>query len=106
MPTSCQATREPDTWYIGDKDLEFFKYHGEGSGATPGASAWELLMEKEIPNCIKYTSWRRVLPVGTSTGVPASCHQPMAPSAHRLKPMMVWVGNAMFLTSTSVFPCT
>jgi hypothetical protein len=28
-----------------------------------GASPWEILMEKEIPNCIKYQAWRRLLPV-------------------------------------------
>eukprot|EP00983_Pelagomonas_calceolata_P060736 1146502-Pelagomonas_calceolata.AAC.2 len=30
---------------------------------VPGASPWEEMMDKEIPNTLKYTSWRRTLPV-------------------------------------------
>ena len=69
MPNPQQAASESDTWCVGDKDLAFFKYHGEGSGETQGAGPWELLMQKEIPNCLIYTAWRRVLPVSCTTRV-------------------------------------
>lgn len=49
--------------YVNEKDLAFFQYHAEGSGAMQGASNWEVLMDKEILGVIKYTSWRRMLPV-------------------------------------------
>mmetsp|Transcript_37023 Transcript_37023/g.82299 ORF Transcript_37023/g.82299 Transcript_37023/m.82299 type:complete len:474 (+) Transcript_37023:167-1588(+) len=55
---------DKDNWYVTEKDLAFFQYHGEGSGALQGAGPWELLMEKDITNTLKYTSWRRVLPNG------------------------------------------
>jgi len=66
VPSGCQTTNTTaeDNWYVGEKDLAFFQYHGEGTGATQGASPWEILMEKEIPNCIKYQAWRRLLPNG------------------------------------------
>lgn len=58
------GTLEEDSWYVTSSDLEFFRYHAEGTGATSGASPWELLMEKEIPNVLRYRAWRRLLPSG------------------------------------------
>lgn len=49
--------------YVTQKDLAFFQYHVEEEGEVPGASAWEMMMDKEIPNSVKYTAWRRTLPV-------------------------------------------
>ena len=70
MPnTSQESVTEPDNWYVGDKDLAFFKYHGEGTGETQGAGPWEILMQKEVPNSLIYTAWRRVLQVRLSTAV-------------------------------------
>jgi len=52
------------------KDLEFFQRNGEGDGEVPGASPWEVMMDREIPMVLKYTSWRRTLPVSK---VPLAC---------------------------------
>ena len=61
---ACQAlSSSDDNWYVTAKDLAFFRYHGEGSGATQGASPWEVMMEKVVPDQMTYTAWRRVLPV-------------------------------------------
>ncbi|GFR41128.1 hypothetical protein Agub_g1776 [Astrephomene gubernaculifera] len=61
---ATKSTRDADHWYVTQKDLAFFRYHAEENGDCPGASAWEVLMEKEIPNCLKYTAWRRTLANG------------------------------------------
>ena len=58
------ALTDDESWYVTSSDLDFFRYHAEGSGATSGASPWEVLMEKEIPNVLRYTAWRRLLPSG------------------------------------------
>jgi hypothetical protein len=50
--------------YVNDKDLAFFKYHAVEDGACEGASPWQLMMNKDIPGFVKYTSWRRTLPSG------------------------------------------
>ncbi|MEW5309502.1 MAG: hypothetical protein WDW38_001388 [Sanguina aurantia] len=50
--------------YVTTKDLAFFQYHAEQSGALPGATKWELMMEQDIPKVLKYTAWRRLLPCG------------------------------------------
>ncbi len=49
--------------YVTQKDLAFFQYHVEEEGELPGSSAWEEMMDKEIPNSVKYRAWRRTLPV-------------------------------------------
>eukprot|EP00882_Tetradesmus_deserticola_P000445 GHRQ01000489.1.p1 GENE.GHRQ01000489.1~~GHRQ01000489.1.p1 ORF type:complete len:484 (+),score=163.37 GHRQ01000489.1:1183-2634(+) len=65
-----QAADEPassdrmDNWYVGEKDLAFFKYHAVEDGACEGASAWEQMMDKDVPGFVRYTSWRRTLPSG------------------------------------------
>ncbi|KAL6754172.1 hypothetical protein V8C86DRAFT_2710480 [Haematococcus lacustris] len=59
---SIQAPR--NTWYVTEKDLAFFQYHAESGGPAPGASSWEIMMEREIPFIIKYTAWRRTLANG------------------------------------------
>ncbi|KAG1674613.1 hypothetical protein FOA52_001862 [Chlamydomonas sp. UWO 241] len=64
-PMGCSSSADED-WYVTEKDLAFFQYHGEGDGGTQGAGPWELMMEKEIPGTLKYTGWRRVLPNGKS----------------------------------------
>jgi hypothetical protein len=53
-----------DAWYVGEKDLAFFKYHAVDSGPCEGASDWQLMMDKDIPGFVRYTSWRRTLPDG------------------------------------------
>lgn len=50
--------------YVGEKDLAFFKYHAIKDGETQGASQWEVMFDKDIPNVIRYTAWRRTLPDG------------------------------------------
>lgn len=47
----------------------------EQGGVSEGASPWEVLMEKEVPNLIKYVAYRRTLKVGrwgcaSETGLP------------------------------------
>ncbi|KXZ56547.1 CYCC1 protein [Gonium pectorale] len=61
---ATKSTRDADNWYITQKDLAFYQYHMEQNGDCPGASPWEVLMEKDIPNCMKYTAWRRTLANG------------------------------------------
>jgi hypothetical protein len=53
-----------DAWYIGEKDLAFFKYHAVEGGGCQGASDWQLMMDKDVPGFVRYTSWRRTLPDG------------------------------------------
>lgn len=60
---SSVSLRDSDNWYVTQKDLAFFQYHADG-GECPGASAWELMMEKDVPNVVKYTAWRRTLASG------------------------------------------
>lgn len=50
--------------YVNEKDLAFFKYHALEDGPCEGASAWEKMMDKDVPGFVKYTSWRRTLPSG------------------------------------------
>lgn len=50
--------------YVGEKDLAFFKYHAMDAGACPGASAWEVMFQKDLPGFVRYTAWRRILPSG------------------------------------------
>jgi hypothetical protein len=50
--------------YVGEKDLAFFKYHAVEGGACQGASDWQLMMDKDVPGFVRYTSWRRTLPDG------------------------------------------
>lgn len=50
--------------YVGEKDLAFFKYHAVEDGPCDGASDWQLMMNKDIPGFVRYTSWRRTLPDG------------------------------------------
>lgn len=65
VPTACDANASfNDNWYVTEKDLGFFQYHAEGTGATQGAGPWEIMMEKTIPNVMTYIAWRRVLPNG------------------------------------------
>ncbi|GLC44317.1 hypothetical protein PLESTB_000482700 [Pleodorina starrii] len=61
---ATKSTRDPDNWYVTQKDLAFFQYHMEQDGDCPGASPWELMMEKDIPHVMKYTAWRRTLANG------------------------------------------
>jgi hypothetical protein len=51
--------------YVTQKDLAFFQYHVEQNGECKGASAWEIMMEKDIPNMVRYQAWRRTLPVSS-----------------------------------------
>lgn len=53
-----------DNWYVGEKDLAFFKYHAVEDGETEGATPWEKMMDKDVKGFVKYTSWRRTLPDG------------------------------------------
>lgn len=50
--------------YVGEEDLAFFKYHAVEDGPCDGASDWQLMMNKDIPGFVRYTSWRRTLPDG------------------------------------------
>jgi hypothetical protein len=50
--------------YVGEKDLAFFKYHAVEGGACQGASDWQMMMDKDVPGFVRYTSWRRTLPDG------------------------------------------
>lgn len=59
-----ESVVRPPCRYVTEKDLAFFQYHAEQSGPCDGASRWELMMNKEIPNCVKYKAWRRTLPNG------------------------------------------
>uniref|UniRef100_A0A7S3QP56 START domain-containing protein n=1 Tax=Dunaliella tertiolecta TaxID=3047 RepID=A0A7S3QP56_DUNTE len=63
-PCNPEPTSENDDWYVTRKDLHFFQRNGEQDAEVPGASPWEEMMDKEIPNTLKYTSWRRTLPNG------------------------------------------
>lgn len=101
MLTDSDAWLDPCR-YINEKDLAFFQYHAEGSGAMQGAGPWEVrkgrercasllsaseaskqadlltwphqvMMDKEIPGTLKYTAWRRVLPVRTRFGFAQHC---------------------------------
>eukprot|EP00798_Chlamydomonas_sp_ICE-L_P007966 gene7966-1182_t len=54
-PQSEDAERDASRWYVTTSDLDTFKEH-------TGASGWELMMEKNIPDLIKYQAWRRTLP--------------------------------------------
>lgn len=66
---NCSADSDDGRgWYITQDDLGFFKYTAEQDGEVPGAGAWEQMMDKDIPNQIKYTSFRRTLPVSASDG--------------------------------------
>jgi hypothetical protein len=53
-----------DAWYVGEKDLAFFKYHAVEGGPCQGASEWQQMMQKDIPGFVRYQSWRRTLPDG------------------------------------------
>uniref|UniRef100_A0A7R9V0B3 START domain-containing protein n=1 Tax=Chlamydomonas euryale TaxID=1486919 RepID=A0A7R9V0B3_9CHLO len=64
VPNEQCSVSPCDDWYVTEKDLAFFQYHGEGEGGTQGAGPWEPMMDKEMPNQLKYTAWRRVLPNG------------------------------------------
>eukprot|EP00798_Chlamydomonas_sp_ICE-L_P007952 gene7952-1168_t len=46
-------------WYVGQADLDFFQEHMEGPNSFAGD--WEQILNKEIPNIIKYQAWRRSL---------------------------------------------
>ncbi|KAG2450137.1 hypothetical protein HYH02_000240 [Chlamydomonas schloesseri] len=59
-----KSTRDADNWYVTQKDLAFFQYHMEQGGVSEGASPWEVMMEKEVPNLIKYVAYRRTLKNG------------------------------------------
>lgn len=47
-------------------DLQFFIEHAENGGSLPGSSAWEVMMDKDVQEYVKYTAWRRTLPVRLS----------------------------------------
>jgi hypothetical protein len=49
---------------VGEKDLAFFKYHAVEGGPCAGASDWQLMMDKDVPGFVRYTSWRRTLADG------------------------------------------
>jgi hypothetical protein len=53
-----------DDWYVGEKDVAFFKYHAVEGGPCTGASEWQLMMDKDVPGFVRYTSWRRTLADG------------------------------------------
>lgn len=61
---STQSTRDADNWYVTQKDLAFFRYHMEQNGEASGASAWELMMDKDLPGVVRYQAWRRTLANG------------------------------------------
>lgn len=63
-PTGLVQVDSGREWYVTGDDLGFFKYTAEQDGEVPGASAWEQMMDKDLPNQIKYTSWRRTLANG------------------------------------------
>lgn len=52
------------SWYVTEKDLAFFKYHAVEDGPTAGAGKWEIMLDKELPNVLRYQAWRRTLPNG------------------------------------------
>jgi hypothetical protein len=60
----CTPVLQIISRYISEKDLAFFKYHAVEDGACEGASAWEKMMDKDVPGFVRYTSWRRTLPSG------------------------------------------
>ncbi|KAF8067289.1 RRP45A [Scenedesmus sp. PABB004] len=53
-----------DSWYVGEKDLAFFRYHALEDGPCEGAGPWEPMMSRDVPGLVRYASWRRVLPSG------------------------------------------
>lgn len=61
---AASSSARADNWYVGEKDLAFFKYHAIQGGPVTGASPWQLMMQKDVPGLVRYTSWRRSLPDG------------------------------------------
>jgi hypothetical protein len=53
-----------DRYLSAERELAFFKRRAVDGGAEPGASAWERMMEKDLPGRLRYTAWRRTLPDG------------------------------------------
>jgi hypothetical protein len=53
-----------DRYISAEKELAFFKARAIDGAAEPGASAWEKMMDKDLPGRLKYTAWRRTLPDG------------------------------------------
>lgn len=56
----------PDNWFVTRDDLTFLKQHIEQEVPLPGASKWQLMMEKEIPGVVMYQAFKRSLPNGTT----------------------------------------
>lgn len=61
---TCHARAAVTFRYVGEKDLAFFKYHAIEGGPCQGASDWQLLMQKDVPNFVRYQTWRRTLADG------------------------------------------
>jgi len=60
------ASTRVDNWYVGEKDLAFFKYRAIEDGPCEGCSKWEIMFEKDLPGFLKYTAWRRTTPSGVA----------------------------------------
>eukprot|EP00201_Polytomella_parva_P022640 CAMPEP_0175046940 /NCGR_PEP_ID=MMETSP0052_2-20121109/5312_1 /TAXON_ID=51329 ORGANISM="Polytomella parva, Strain SAG 63-3" /NCGR_SAMPLE_ID=MMETSP0052_2 /ASSEMBLY_ACC=CAM_ASM_000194 /LENGTH=148 /DNA_ID=CAMNT_0016310747 /DNA_START=356 /DNA_END=798 /DNA_ORIENTATION=+ len=55
---------EVDDWPVTREDLAAFKSTLAEITPAPGASAWDLILDKEIPHSIRYTAWRRTNAAG------------------------------------------
>lgn len=61
----CLPTFGPNSWYVTERDLGFFRYRVEYDGEVPGAGKWERMMDKQFPGG-SYSAERRMLPEGKS----------------------------------------
>lgn len=63
QPTHLQAA---GGWYIGEEALQEYRRRVEEKCEMPGAGPWQPLLEKDVPNTIRFTALRRSLPVRTA----------------------------------------
>ncbi|KAI8467899.1 MAG: hypothetical protein J3K34DRAFT_386657 [Monoraphidium minutum] len=61
---SIECSSSSAEWYVTEKDLAFFEYHAVQNGPCDGATPWELMFDKDVPNFVRYRAWRRTLPGG------------------------------------------
>lgn len=59
-----QSNTPSSSWYVDSTDMQFFKERAEQDAIVPGASEWECVLQKDIPNFVRYQAWRRTLKNG------------------------------------------
>lgn len=65
LPAGAEAPAAVrDSWHVTEKDLAFFQQRAESDAPLPGASEWQIVLDKDVPNFVRYTAWRRTLPDG------------------------------------------